>query len=117
MYCSLCLIQRVVLLSNLFYFVTETSFDLGEKGKKQCNVGYEEISDTEECKKACNTLQISPSKSFQNGKPCIKGGNSKCKQANTVGPKAFMVCKKIGKLLSLAHLSKHHKKLILLIGN
>ena len=103
MYCSLCLIQRVVLLSNLFYFVTETSFDLGEKGKKRCNAGYEEISDTEECKAACNTLRIQPSKSFQNGKPCIKMGNNKCKQGNSLGSSAFMICKKIGKRLSLTY--------------
>ena len=96
-------ITRAVLQTNLFCFVTGNSFDLGEKGKKRCYAGYEEISDTEECKKACNTLQIPPSKSFQNGKPCIKGGNNKCKQGNSIGSKAYMVCKKIGKMLSLAN--------------
>ena len=76
-------------------------------GKKRCNAGYEEISDTEECKKACTTLNIPTSKSFQNGKPCIKGGNNKCKQGNSIGSKAYMVCKKIGKMLSLANASKN----------
>ena len=95
-----------MLLGN--FFIAGSNFDLGEKGKKRCHVGYEEISDTEECKKACNTLQIQPSKSFQNGKPCIKGGNNKCKQGNSIGGKAFMVCKKIGKMLSLLNILKPH---------
>ena len=94
-----------MLLGN--FFIAGNNFDLGEKGKKRCHVGYEEIYDTEECKRACNTLQIPLSKSFQNGKPCIKGGNNKCKQGNSIGAKAFMICQTIGKILSLAHLLKH----------
>ena len=92
-------------VANIFS-VAGSSFKLGEKGKKVCPVGYEKISDREECREACNTLQIPPSNSFQNGKPCIKTGNIKCKQGNSIGSKAFIICEKIGKFLNIADVSK-----------
>ena len=84
-------------MKNKTFSIGGSGYELGEKGKKRCNIGYEEISDTEECRDACNALQIPHSNSFPNGKPCIKMGNGKCKQANSLGGKAFMICKKMGK--------------------
>ena len=73
-------------------------FVFGEKGKKICPDGYEMIFDKEECKEACTGLEVHLSNSnlFKDDKPCIKGGNEKCRQNNNFGSNAFVVCQKIG---------------------
>ena len=72
-------------------------FILGEQGRKQCLVGSK-VLDTKECKEACAKLGIQLSNSFKNGRPCFKAGNGKCKQTASIGAKASLVCKAIGKI-------------------
>ena len=70
---------------------------LREQGRKQCLVGSK-VLDTKECKEACAKLGIQLSNSFKNGRPCFKAGNGKCKQSASIGAKASLVCKAIGKI-------------------
>ena len=61
--------------------------------------------DTEECKTACNELQITlSSAAFKDGKPCYKGGNGKCSQNGRNGNRATMVCTYKGNLLQKLYL-------------
>ena len=72
-------------------------FILREQGKKQCLVGSK-VLDTKECQEACAKLGIQLSNSFKNGRPCFKAGNGKCRQSASIGAKASLVCKAIGKI-------------------
>ena len=66
------------------------------KGLKICPAGSE-VTDINECKDACISLGIRLSNIFKNGKPCFQAGNGACKQTGSVGSKALLVCKKLGK--------------------
>ena len=74
------------------------SFYLREQGIKQCPTGSE-VTDTHECKEACTGLGIRLSNNFKNGKPCFKAGNGDCKQIGSVGSKASLICKQLGKVI------------------
>ena len=69
---------------------------------RSCSAGSE-ILNSDQCKEACTTLGISVSKSFKNGKPCLKGGNGMCKQSRNIGPSANMVCKHSGITIRITH--------------
>ena len=79
------------------------SFYLQEQGIKQCTDGSE-VTDANECKEACKRLGIRLSKTFKNGKTCFKAGNGACKQSGTVGAKASLICKPLGKNICLTNL-------------
>ena len=66
------------------------------KGHKICPAGSE-VTDKNECKEACISLGIRLSNIFKNGKPCFQAGNGACKQSGSVGSKASLVCKELGK--------------------
>ena len=76
------------------------SFYLREQGIKRCPIGSE-VTDTHECKAACTDLGIRLSNNFKNGKPCFKAGNGVCKQGGSVGSKASVICKQLGKVIYL----------------
>ena len=76
------------------------SFYLREKGIKRCPTGSE-VTDTHECKAACTGLGIRLSNNFKNGKPCFKAGNGVCKQIGSLGSKASLICKQLGKVIYL----------------
>ena len=79
------------------------SFYLQGQGIKQCADGSE-VRDTNECKEACRGLGIRLSNMFKNGKTCFKAGNGACKQSGTIGAKASLICKPLGKIICLTHL-------------
>ena len=81
-------------------YFTGVKFYLQEKGIKSCPAGSE-LTDTNKCKEACRSLNISLSNSFKDGKQCLKGGNGVCKQSGSVGSKASLVCQKIGTIICL----------------
>ena len=63
---------------------------------KQCR-GGSKIINVEECKSACNELEITLSnKRFKNGKPCFRGGNGKCSQNGMNGKQAVLICTNTG---------------------
>ena len=67
---------------------------------KRCT-GGSKITGIEECKAACNDLDIelTNEKNFKDGKLCFKGGNRKCSQNGRNGKNAFLVCTDKGNLL------------------
>ena len=67
---------------------------------KRCT-GGSKITGIEECKSACNELDIelTAAKNFKDGKLCFKGGNRKCSQNGRNGKNAFLVCTDKGNLL------------------
>ena len=73
------------------------SFYLQGQGIKQCADGSE-VRDTNECKEACRGLGIRLSNMFKNGKTCFKAGNGACRQSATIGAKASLICKHLGKI-------------------
>ena len=83
--------------NNEMALVLGDTFILREQGRKQCLIGSK-VLDTNECKEACAKLGIQLSNSFKNGRPCFKAGNGKCKQSASIGAKASLVCKTIGKI-------------------
>ena len=85
------------------YYLSGGSFYLQEQGIKQCTDGSE-VKDANECKEACKRLGIRLSKTFKNGKTCFKAGNGACKQSGTIGAKASLICKPLGKIIFLTHL-------------
>ena len=72
------------------------SYYLQGQGIKQCQDGSE-VRDTNECKEACRGLGIRLSNMFKNGKTCFKAGNGACRQSGTIGAKASLICKHLGK--------------------
>ena len=55
---------------------------------------------TEECKHACNELEIALSSNpFKDGKSCYRGGNGQCSQNGRNGRQASLVCSSKGKML------------------
>ena len=73
------------------------SFYLQGQGIKQC-VDGSKVKDENECKEACRGLGIRLSNMFKNGKTCFKAGNGACKQIGTIGAKASLICKQLGKI-------------------
>ena len=71
---------------------------------KRCT-GGSKIRDAEDCKSACNELDITLSSStFKDGKPCYKGGNGQCSQNGRNGQLAIFVCTYEGNLLHVIYL-------------
>ena len=71
-----------------FQFLDDPNYFL----HKRCRGGSKILS-VEECKSACNELEIPlSSKPFKNGKPCFRGGNGKCFQNGRRGKQAKLIC-------------------------
>ena len=77
--------------------LTVKRFYLEEKGAKRCLNGSE-VMDTDKCKEACTILEVRHSKSFKEGKPCLKAYNGACKQSRNIGLRASLVCEVLGKI-------------------
>ena len=89
--------SSIYIQNNEMALVLGDTFILREQGRKQCLIGSK-VLDTNECKEACAKLGIQLSNSFKNGRPCFKAGNGKCRQSASIGAKASLVCKTIGKI-------------------
>ena len=89
--------SSIYIQNNEMALVLGDTFILREQGRKQCLIGSK-VLDTNECKEACAKLGIQLSNSFKNGRPCFKAGNGKCRQSASIGAKASLVCKAIGKI-------------------
>ena len=89
--------SSIYMQNNEMALVLGDTFILREQGRKQCLIGSK-VLDTNECKEACAKLGIQLSNSFKNGRPCFKAGNGKCRQSASIGAKASLVCKAIGKI-------------------
>ena len=73
-----------------------SSYFKGEKGNKNCeDQGGSNIIKEDECKVACNELEIGIDK-LKNNAVCYVAGNNKCRQTGRAGSKASMICKKTG---------------------
>ena len=71
---------------------------LGEIRGKDCEEqGMLNIIDEDECKAACEELEI-PIKTLKDGRICYRAGNGKCRQQNSSGAKWRRICKKEGNL-------------------
>ena len=62
------------------------------------------VSDADECKLACEALGITvPTGNWQNdGKKCLAISKTTCKQSNSIGNKAYRICKQEGNIICLA---------------
>ena len=80
------------------WFVSEASrYEVGEKGFKDCeDQGMLNIMNEDECKDACEELNI-PVDRLKNNAICFKAGNKKCRQQDAKGgAKTSRICKKEG---------------------
>jgi len=70
------------------------SYYVNDQPKNGCAPGLG-VSDKDECKEACENLAITvPNGNWQNdGKPCLAISKSTCKQSNSLGNKAYRICK------------------------
>ena len=76
---------------------------MNDQPKNGCAPGSG-VSDKHECKEACENLGITvPNGNWQNdGKPCLAISKKTCKQSNSIGNKAYRICKQEGKIICLA---------------
>ena len=76
---------------------TDTSnYIRGDTGNIKCeDRGWLDITNKEECKTACDKLNITIEK-LKDGGLCYVAGNGKCKQTGKAGFKASRICKKKG---------------------
>ena len=62
------------------------------------------ITDTEECKKACESMGFPLSnRPFKDKKPCYKGGTGVCNQNGALGKQSEMICKNNGDPIKLTY--------------
>ena len=81
-------------------FLARLSYYVNDVPKNGCAPGLG-VSDKDECKEACENLGITvPNENWQNdGKPCLAISKKTCKQSNSIGNKAYRICKQEGKLI------------------
>jgi len=70
------------------------SYYVNDQPKIGCATGSG-VSDKDECKQACENLRITvPNGNWQNdGKSCLAISKTTCKQSNSIGNKAYRICK------------------------
>ena len=69
------------------------------RGLKTCS-NASLIMDKTECASACNELGATLTNNLQNGKPCYRAGNGKCRQNGGHGLGASLICKSKGNRLA-----------------
>ena len=84
--------------SKLILIITvATNYVEGKTGSDTCTVGSA-ITDTHECKEACNELNR-PVGALSEGNLCYVAGNGRCKQDGSLNPKGRLVCKMLGNMI------------------
>ena len=84
--------------SKLILIITvATNYVEGKTGSDTCTVGSA-ITDTHECKEACNELNR-PVGTLSEGNLCYVAGNGRCKQDGSMNPKGRLVCKMLGNMI------------------
>merc|ERR1711997_798844 len=70
------------------------SYYVNDQPKIDCATGSG-VSDKDECKQACENLRITvPNGNWQNdGKSCLAISKTTCEQSNSIGNKAYRICK------------------------
>ena len=88
---------------NHVTFLAIFSYYVNDQPKNGCAPGLG-VSDKDECKEACENLGITvPNGNWQNdGKPCLAISKKTCKQSNSIGNKAYRICKQEGNIICLA---------------
>ena len=90
---------KLILTSKLILIITvATNYAEGKTGSDTCTVGSA-ITDTHECKEACNELNR-PVGALSEGSLCYVAGNGRCKQDGSMNPKGRLVCKMLGNMIT-----------------
>ena len=85
-YQSLC--KKLISFSDVWRYI------LGETGGKDCEEqGMLNIMDHDECKAACNELEI-PIRNLEDTRICYRSTEGTCRQQTKFGPKWSRICKK-----------------------
>ena len=66
-----------------------------QRGERDCSDGTM-IRDKTECEAACDAVGVPGASKLQNGKPCFKNRQGKCRQNNQIGGTASLICKNRG---------------------
>ena len=67
----------------------------GQRRRRDCSDGSM-ITDKTECESACKSVGATAHNKLQNGKPCYRNGQGKCRQNNLFGGGASLICKNGG---------------------